>query len=100
MIVYILLIIALSLLGAQNRLLLKNQIDLLKEQEKILNEIVVARQAADSVEGPEAVRAWALAHQMEPLTPDETALSASFLQAPTTTLTPNKTQLEIWTKWY
>ncbi len=98
--VYILLVVALSVLGVQNRLLLKTQLALFREQEKILNEITIARQAADSVEGPEAVRAWALAHKMEPLTPDETALSAPFLEAPETKLNPNKIQLEIWTKWY
>lgn len=97
--VYILLLLALSALGVQNRVLLNRQIDRFTKQTELLNKITEARRAADSVQGPEAVRAWALAHNMEPSAPDNTAFSATFLAAPEINLNPNQTQLEILIKW-
>ncbi len=100
MTIYILLLIALSALGVQNRVSLNKHLELLNQRKEILDAIAIARQAADSVEGPEAVRAWALAHQMQPSAPDDTAQSALFLEAPEVNLTPNQTQLEMWIKWH
>lgn len=95
---YIVLLVALSLAGTNNRRLLSQQLDLLDGKSKLQAAAAFQRRDAAVVNGPAAVATWARTQGMLPVSEARAASLVAPSVAPVLDLSPTST-LELRTVW-
>ncbi|HLU83391.1 MAG TPA: hypothetical protein VKZ43_08315 [Trueperaceae bacterium] len=80
---FIVLLVALALLGVTNQRLYGEQLALMSHKEQLLSQVAIARPQAAVVNGPQAVATWATANGMVPIPEARAARLIAASPAPT-----------------